>query len=213
MGGWQTGQRGEPLEVILVRHGATDWNIQGRCQGSTDRELSETGVRQAEAVAANLSQKKVIAVYSSGLLRARRTAQFISQPHGLAVRIEHDVRELDHGALEGLTFNEIKEQYPDFIQKWRTEPAELQVPGGERLSEVQQRALTGLQRIAGRHAESDTVVVVSHNFPILGIICHITGTHLNHYRDFRLEPCGHTRLHWDARAWRVTHINDKIYAR
>jgi broad specificity phosphatase PhoE len=200
------------LDLVLVRHGATDWNIQGRCQGSTDRELSETGVRQAEAVAANLSQNKISAVYSSGLIRARRTAQFISRPHGLPVRIENDVRELDHGALEGLTFNEIKEQYPDFIRKWRTEPAELQVPGGERLSDVQQRALAGLQRIAGRHEENDTIVVVSHNFPILGIICHITGTHLNNYRDFRLEPCGHTRLHRNTGAWRVTHINDKVYA-
>jgi broad specificity phosphatase PhoE len=200
------------LEVILVRHGATDWNIQGRCQGSTDRELSETGVRQAEAVASSLSQNKISAVYASGLLRARRTAQFIGQPHNLQVQIEHDVRELDHGALEGLTFDEIKERYPDFIRKWRTEPAELQVPGGERLSDVQQRALAGLHRIAGRHAENDSIVIVSHNFPILGIICHITGTHLNKYRDFRVEPCGHTRLQWDTRVWRITHINDKIYA-
>ena len=87
------------MEVILLRHGATDWNIQGRCQGSTDRELSETGVRQAKLVAASLSQRKISAVYSSGLLRARRTAQLISEPHGLAVHIEHDVRELDHGAV------------------------------------------------------------------------------------------------------------------
>jgi broad specificity phosphatase PhoE len=200
------------LEVILVRHGATDWNIQGRCQGTTDRELSETGVRQAKVVAANLRERKISAVYSSGLLRARRTAQVISEPHGLPLRIEHDLRELDHGALEGLTFDEIKERYPDFIQKWRTEPAELQVPGGERLREVQGRALAGLQRIAGDHQQNDTLIVVSHNFPILGIICHITGTHLNNYRDFRLDPCGHTRLYWDMRAWRLTHINDKAYA-
>ena len=199
------------MEVILVRHGATDWNIQGRCQGSTDRELSEAGVRQAEAVAANLSRKKITAVYSSGLIRARRTAHLISRPHGLPVQIEHDVRELDHGALEGLTFDEIKEQYPEFLQRWRAEPAELQVPGGERLKDVQQRAWAGLNRIAGRHDESGALIVVSHNFPILGIICHITGTHLNNYRDFRLEPCGHTRLHWDTSAWRITHINDKIY--
>lgn len=200
------------MEVILLRHGATDWNIQGRCQGSTDRELSETGVRQAKLVAASLSQRKISAVYSSGLLRARRTAQLISEPHGLAVHIEHDVRELDHGALEGLTFNEIKERYPDFIQKWRTEPANLRVPGGERLSAVQQRALAGLQRIAGGHGPSDTLVVVTHNFPILGIICHVTGTDLNNYRDFRVEPCGYTRLQRDDQAWRVTHINEKLYA-
>ena len=199
------------MKVVLVRHGATDWNLEGRCQGSSDRALCEAGERQAEEVAANLSQIKLGAVYSSGLIRARRTAQFISRRHGLPVRIENDVRELDHGALEGLTFDEIKEQYPDFIQRWRTEPAELQVPGGERLIDVQQRAWEGLNRIVERHDESETVVVVSHNFPILGIICHVTGTHLNNYRSFRLEPGGHTRLHVDARIWRVTHINDTIY--
>jgi broad specificity phosphatase PhoE len=201
------------LEVILVRHGATDWNIAGRCQGSSDRELSETGVRQAQALAERLSAEKISAVYSSALLRAWNTAQVISRPHGLAVRIDHDVRELDHGALEGLTFEEIKQQYPDFIQRWRTEPADLQIPGGERLSEVQQRALTALERIAAAHQDSERVVVVSHNFPILGIICHLTGTHLNSYRAFRVEPCGHTRLLRNSRSWRVTHINDKIYER
>jgi phosphoserine phosphatase len=201
------------LEVVLVRHGATDWNIQGRCQGSSDRALSEAGVRQAEEVAANLSRENIAAVYSSGLLRARGTAQLISHRHGLRVQIENDVRELDHGVLEGMTFNEIKEQYPDFIRRWRTEPAELQVPGGERLIDVQRRAWEGLNRIAVRHEEHETVVVVSHNFPILGIICNITGTHLNNYRSFRLEPCGHSRLQFEAGSWRITHINGAIYAR
>lgn len=200
------------MQIVLVRHGATDWNLQGRCQGSADRDLSEIGVRQAEQTALLFSREKIHAIYSSNLRRARQTAELISQPHNLPVRIENDVRELDHGVLEGLTFNEIKEQYPDFIQRWHTEPAELQVPGGERLIDVQRRAWEGLNRIVDRHEERATVVVVSHNFPILGIICHVTGTHLNSYRSFRLEPCGHTRLHLDAGAWRLTHINDKIYA-
>lgn len=168
-------------------------------------------MRQAEEVSANLSQERICAVYSSGLIRAQRTAQLIGRPHGLPVQIENDVRELDHGALEGLTFGEIKERYPEFIRRWRTEPAALQVPGGERLVDVQRRAWEGLNRIAGRHEKSDTIVVVSHNFPILGIICHVTRTDLNEYRSFRLEPCGHTRLRWDAGAWQVAGINGKIY--
>lgn len=199
------------MEVVLVRHGATDWNLQGRCQGSTDRALSEAGMRQAAEVAANFSRERISAVYSSGLMRAKCTAQLIGQPHGLPVQIEYDIRELDHGALEGLTFEEIKKQYPEFIQRWRTEPAELQVPGGERLVDVQRRAWEGLNRIAGRHEKTETVVVVSHNFPILGIICRVTRTHLNEYRSFRLEPCGHTRLQLNTGAWQVTRINGKRF--
>jgi phosphoserine phosphatase len=199
------------LEIVLIRHGATDWNLQGRCQGSSDRALSEAGERQARQIAVSLSGEKLSAIYSSGLIRARHTAQLISQPHGLPVQIENDIRELDHGALEGLTFDEIKDQYPEFIRRWRTEPAELQVPGGERLIDVQQRAWAGVNRIAARHVENDVVVVVSHNFPILGIICHITGTPMNSYRTFRLEPCGHTRLQIDGGFWRISQINGQNY--
>ena len=102
------------MQIILVRHGATDWNLQGRCQGSADRDLSEVGVRQAEQTASLFSREKIHAIYSSNLRRARQTAELISQPHNLPVRIENDVRALNHGELEGLTFNEIKEKYSDF---------------------------------------------------------------------------------------------------
>jgi phosphoserine phosphatase len=200
------------VQVLLVRHGATDWNVQGRCQGVTDLELNEVGVRQAEHIASSLSQETLHGIYSSDLRRAQQTAQLISLHHRLPVLIESDVRELDHGRLEGLTFSEIKENYSQFIQKWRTEPAEIQVPGGERLVDVASRAWSALNRIARRHTSNETIVVVSHNFPILGIICEITGTQLNNYRNFHLDPCGVTRLSRNgANYWQVTHVNNQEY--
>jgi broad specificity phosphatase PhoE len=201
------------VQVILVRHGATDWNLQGRCQGATDRPLSDLGIRQAEAAAAALSRETVRAIYSSSLQRARHTAEVISRPHELSVAIEDDVRELDHGKLEGLTFNDIKNNYADFIRKWRSVPAEIQVPGGEKLVDVAARAWVGLNRIVRRHQAGESVVVVSHNFPILGIICRVTATHLNDYRTFHLDPCGVTRLnHHGGDHWIVTQINSKDYS-
>lgn len=200
------------MQIVLVRHGATDWNLEGRCQGATDRELNAVGVHQAEQVAATFTNEPIEAIYSSHLKRARQTAESIAQPHNLPVLIEHDIRELDHGKLEGLTFNEIKDTYPDFISRWRTTPAEIQVPGGERLAEVAERAWNGLNRIVWQHGDGKTIVVVSHNFPILGIVCRITGTHLNNYRSFHLDPCGVTRLTCDGtNTWQVTHINNREY--
>ena len=200
------------MQIVLVRHGATDWNLQGRCQGATDRPLSEVGIRQAEQIADTLRGESIRAIYSSHLLRARQTAHLISQPHRLDVTIEQNIRELDHGELEGLTFNEIKENYPGFIARWRTEPAEIQVPGGERLVDVVERAWDGLNRIAERHETGETVVIVSHNFPILGIVCRITGTHLNQYRTFHLDPCGVTRLNRNGSdSWSITQINNQDY--
>jgi broad specificity phosphatase PhoE len=199
------------VQIILVRHGATDWNLQGRCQGSSDRHLSEVGIRQAEQIAERLRVEGIAAVYSSGLRRARETAEHISRPHNLPVLIEDAVRELDHGDLEGLTFNEIKSSHSDFLVRWRSEPAEISVPGGERLADVAERAWEGLHRIALRHADPEQIVIVSHNFPILGIICRITGTHLNDYRTFHLDPCGVTRLAFDGSAWALTEVNSREY--
>jgi broad specificity phosphatase PhoE len=200
------------VQIVLVRHGATDWNLQGRCQGATDRELSEVGLRQAEQIASLLSSESVQVIYSIGLRRARHTAELISRPHNLPVLIEENIRELDHGALEGLTFNEIKQSYTEFLARWRTEPAEIRVPGGERLSDVAERAWQGVNRIAERHSEAQSIVVVSHNFPILSIVCRVTATHLNNYRSFHLDPCSVTRLHRNgANAWSVTQVNNKEY--
>ena len=200
------------VQIVLVRHGATDWNLQHRCQGSTDRELSEAGIRQAKDIAVCLTHETIHGIYASSLKRAQQTAHLISRPHKLPVLIGHYIRELDHGELEGLTFNEIIENYAEFLVHWRTEPAELQVPGGERLIDVAERAWNGLNRIVERHHQGDMVVVVSHNFPIAGIICRVTGTHLNQYRTFHLDPCGVTRLSVDAGGnWQITQVNNQEY--
>ena len=201
------------MQIVLVRHGATDWNLQGRCQGSSDRTLSDAGIRQAEQTAALLGKENLHAIYSSHLQRARQTAELISEPHDLPVLVEEELRELDHGELEGLTFNEIKTRYAEFLARWRTEPAEIRVPGGERLADVAERAWSGLNQIVRRHLEAEHIVVVSHNFPILGIVCRITGTHLNDYRTFHLDPCSVTRLSHDAASgWSITHVNSREFS-
>jgi broad specificity phosphatase PhoE len=200
------------VQIFLVRHGATDWNLQGRCQGATDLALNETGIRQAEEIASVLTDEPIHGIYSSDLKRARQTAHVIGLKHRVPVQIEHDVRELDHGELEGLTFAEIKANYSDFIHKWRTEPADVQVPGGERLADVAQRAWNGLNRIIQGHTADETIAVVSHNFPILSIICRLTGTPLNRYRTFHVDPCGVTRLNYrGGDDWRVTCVNNQEY--
>jgi broad specificity phosphatase PhoE len=199
------------VQIFLVRHGATDWNLQGRCQGATDLALNETGMRQAEQIASALTDEPIHGIYSSDLKRAQQTAHLIGLNHRVPVQIERDVRELDHGELEGLTFAEIKANYSEFIHQWRTEPADVQVPGGERLADVAQRAWNGLNRIIQGHTADETIAV-SHNFPILSIICRLTGTPLNHYRTFHVDPCGVTRLNYrGGDGWQVTCVNNQEY--
>jgi len=194
--------------IFLLRHGATDWNLAQRCQGSTDLELNEVGLKQAEAAAINLSREKIDAIYSSQLKRALQTAGAVSRFHNLAVTIEESLRELDHGEIEGLTFAEIQATRPDFLRQWRDRPADADIPGGERLLDVGKRAWDGLGRIVGRHGPEETLVVVSHNFPILSVLCRVTGTPLNQYRSFHLQPGEAVRLSYDSgAAWRVLSKN------
>lgn len=199
------------MRIFLLRHGATDWNLAQRCQGSTDLELNEVGLKQAEATAINLSREKIDAIYSSHLKRAHQTAAAVSRFHNLTITIEESLRELDHGEIEGLTFAEIQATRPDFLRRWRETPADADIPGGERLLDVGKRAWDGLGRIVRRHRPEETLVVVSHNFPILAVICHITGTPLNQYRTFHLNPGGVIRLSYNGDdEWRVMRENGKL---
>ena len=196
-----------------MRHGETDWNQQGRCQGTADLDLNRTGIRQAEEVAAHLGKERIHAVYSSNLQRALQTAQVICRHHGLTVTIEDSFRELHHGEFEGLTFPEIQAAYPDFIQKWREAPAELLIPGGERLVDVAKRVWDGMDRIVQGQRSNATVVMVSHNFPILAILCHISGIPLNRYRSFRIDPCRVDQISYTrGEGWRLVEIHGEKYS-
>lgn len=200
------------MRIFLLRHGETDWNLQRRCQGITDVDLNDRGRRQARQIAEYLSTEKINGIYSSALKRALQTAEILRRSHGLAVTVDSDFRELNHGAFEGLTFSDIRDSYPDFLRLWRSEPAQLIIPGGERLVDVEERAWKGVGRIVQFHSSDDTVVVVSHNFPILAILCRITGTPLNDYRSFHVEPCGLTHISYgDREGWRVIQINGTGY--
>ncbi len=200
------------MRIFLLRHGETDWNLQRRCQGITDVDLNDQGRRQARQIAEDLSTEKINGIYSSALKRALQTAEILRRSHGLAVTVDSDFRELNHGAFEGLTFSDIRDSYPDFLRLWRSEPAQLMIPGGERLIDVEKRAWNGMERILKFHLPHETVVVVSHNFPILAILCRITGTPLNDYRSFRVEPCGLTHISYDdSEGWRIIQINGAGY--
>lgn len=196
------------MQLFLLRHGETRWNLERRCQGITDIHLNETGIRQARDVAASLSKEKIHAVYSSSLKRAIQTARAISEPHGLEVIPESGLRELNHGELEGLTFMEIQASYPDFIENWRRQPAQLLIPGGESILDVEKRAWRIMEQIIQHHHPDETVVVVSHQFPMATILCRITGTPLNQYRTFHVEPCGLARIsHNQEQGWRLIEAN------
>jgi len=131
--------------LLLVRHGETDWNADGRLQGHTDRPLSDFGRRQARQLAEELAEEKLDAIYASDLSRARETAEIVGVRLGLGVVIDPGLREKDWGTWEGLTG----------VERGRVEFV------GESTEAHQERMLGALRRIAERHS-CGRVLVVTH---------------------------------------------------
>jgi len=195
------------MNLILIRHGETDWNRTGRCQGVADIDLNDTGKRQIEELAHSLRDADIRAVYSSDLLRALRTARKIASRHGLEVNVEKDLREMDQGELEGLLFDDIRDRYAHVLREWRESPETLRLPGGETLRQVEQRAWSVFERLDSLHAD-ETVVAVSHNLTITALLCRITGVGLRGFRNFNLRAASKNLIVSSNGTIEVSVLND-----
>ncbi|WCJ31087.1 Phosphoglycerate mutase family protein [Euphorbia peplus] len=151
-------------EIILVRHGETDWNADGRLQGHLDVELNEVGRQQAVTVADRLSKEpKISAIYSSDLKRALVTAETIaSRCGGVQVFQDKDLRERHLGFLQGLVLSEAAKISPEAYQSFLCRRNDQDIPGGgESLDQLYERCTSSIQRIASKHI-GERVIVVAH---------------------------------------------------
>ncbi len=155
----------KPTRLILVRHGETDWNAEGRYQGQADPPLNRRGREQAQALAAALQQKGVDVIYSSPLKRAWQTAEVVARAVRAPLFPEPRLMEIHQGEWEGKRVGEIAREYPQTFHQWEEDPWATQIPGGETLAEVQQRVYAAADDILARHP-GKTVVLVTHRTPI-----------------------------------------------
>ncbi len=169
------------MRFYLLRHGETEWNKLGKFQGFADVALNERGLAQARdsARASLLWEHSVI--YSSSLTRTVQVAEEIRRLSGAPVVADPGLRELALGDLEGVSGPDMRANWPDVYRAWRANPADVQMPNGESLSQLQERAWGVIQEIEGAHAGTPGVVVVSHNFTIRTIMCSILGIPLSNF--------------------------------
>ena len=199
------------MRLILVRHGETDSNKAGLALGRKDVELNETGRWQAQRVADALQGQPIDAVYSSPLLRALDTARAVAERHDLPVQVDEGLIEMEIGEMEGLTFQQVRERYPQFLQLWLGGSAAYQsMPGGERLLDVQERAWQALERIRGKETQQ-TVVVVTHNFVLLTILCRVLGLELADFRRLRYGVAAVSVLQVQDGRMTVLSLNDTCH--
>lgn len=155
-------------EILLARHGETDWNVGRRVQGHTDIPLNAAGVEQARRLAEQLASEPLTGVFSSDLSRALHTATAVADVHRLPVTVDPRLREKNFGTWEGLTDVEIGERFPDAIRgQWGD---------GETTEQVAERVLSVLEDIRLQHP-TGPVLVVSHGGPLRAALAALTIEH------------------------------------
>ena len=147
--------------------------MQRRYQGQSDVPLSELGKRQAELIAERLAGTDIDAIYASNLERAWQTAQAIAKKNNLAVFSEPRLRELKFGVLEGLTFEEAENQYPEMIVSW-LQDFNNTPDGGEKIDEFNTRVVSLLDDLRKKHDEQ-SVLLVGHGGSLSEILRVILG--------------------------------------
>ncbi len=196
-------------EMILARHGETEWNVGEIFRGRIDVKLNETGIKQAQLLAEYLRDVKIESIYSSPLKRALRTAETIAHCHQLEVEITPGLIDLDFGEWQGLSYQEVEGKYPRLYAEWASQPDKVKIPAGESLSDVRERAIGLIDVIIARYTE--TVVLVSHRVVNKVLICALLGLDNSHFWNIRQDTCGITTFTYENERFTLTEHNNTSY--
>ncbi len=184
------------LQLILIRHAETVANVQRRWVGWNDTPLTERGEAQAEAVARRLAAEVTdpVALYTSPLPRARRTAEVIGQALGLDPIPLDGLREINFGDMDGVTLEEMKTVYPDLYERWRDRTdVEFTWPGGESRSGFFRRVAATCQDVLSRHPQG-TVLIVAHGGTLRAMLACLLPEQMSQWWGYELGHCTVTRV-------------------
>ena len=156
--------------LYVIRHAESQWNPIGRYQGLLNPDLSERGEKQAKILAEELKNKGIELVYTSPLLRTKRTAEIIAKTLNVPLVEDERVIEIDHGIWSGKLVEEVKKEFPEMFELWIKEPWKVDFPEGENLLAVYKRVKGFIEDIKKKH-EGQTVAVISHTVPIRALYC------------------------------------------
>jgi len=202
------------MRLTLVRHGETEHNRENITLGRADVHLNPRGLLQARAIAASYTRPPS-AIYASPLRRCADTADAIAAATSVPVTIDERLIEMDVGDLEHLTRDDLRKRHGAFLRDWMGEAAaDARMPGGETLTEVQDRAWHAVERMRQDHPDGE-VVAVTHNFVILAVACRALGLPLGSFRRLRatvgskaiidIGPASPTLISWND----ISHLRDR----
>src|SRR5450631_1555604 len=205
----------EPTRIVLVRHGVTDFTVEGRLdgRGGSNPSLNQEGLRQARAAAAGVRafiRDTPVSVITSGLQRAIETGAAIAEELGVHAQIDADWDEQDFGDWDDKSMLDLATRHPQELLRFRNDP-QYSRPGGEAHSDLELRVLAAFGRAT---AAGGTIVVASHRKPIITVLAHVLG--IPHERIWRLAtaPASLTSVEvWADGGASVAFVNDTSHLR
>ena len=199
------------MNLLIVRHGETTWNREGRYQGRTDVPLSEEGIAQARALGKRLAGLPIAIALSSPLARTRHTAEAILGDRAVPLETEAGLIEISHGQWEGQLASDVEHSHAEMFGTWRTRP-DRHVPAGpdaETLGDVEERAWPVLVRTCARLGPDETALIVAHDAVNRVLLCRVLGLPLTRIWMFRQSPAALNVLAGSSLAeLQVVRLND-----
>lgn len=198
------------MRLLLVRHGETPWNAEGRYQGQTDIPLSPVGEEQARKLGARLAGVSITRAVASPLARAQRTAQLaLGEDRASMLATDAGLSEIAHGTWEGKLAHEIAASDGERFAAWRGAPHTVLMPGGESLEHVIDRSWPALQNACAGLGSNETVLVVAHDAVNRVLLCRVLGIPFAKLWGFRQAPTTLNLLEGaDVDSLEVVRLND-----
>lgn len=178
--------------LILIRHGETDWNLEGRYTGQTDVPLNTNGRRQARSAAKRLQDQKIDAIYSSDLIRAQETAEALRHDQDIPLHFDARLREINQGEWEGLHIEAIRMRFAEAWRVHKEQPLSVAPPGGETVGQVRERVFAAIEDILHQHPKAN-IAIVSHGLALALLRAHAAGAAIEKVWDF-IPP--HAQPEW-----------------
>jgi len=195
--------------IFLIRHCETNSNVLQIPQGTRDVPLNNKGIQQAKQLALWAYEQKFDRLLSSQSSRALDVAKIIRVKTGIDIEIDERLHEFDQGVFDGMQLEQIRNEYPEFIQKWRNEdPSNLRMPQGETFGEVQRRMIQICEEIA-LQSDNLNIGVISHNLAITSALCFGLNIPLIEFRNIKVDLASYSIISIEPNQWwRVERIND-----
>jgi broad specificity phosphatase PhoE len=193
--------------IYLLRHGEVMLAETRRFIGHLDVTLSERGERQCAAQAVRLAGARLAGIFTSDLVRSRRSGEIVASPHGLVPEPVPALREMAMGRWEGLTAGEIERREPGAFREWMSRIGEFPFPEGESVPDLVARAWPAFEAIVAAHAGA-SIAVVAHGGTNRALLCRMLGLPLERLLAFGQDYGALNELEYDRGRWRLVRLNE-----